>query len=79
MQLPFFKSRTSGQRLQPERRSGFRIITLKNAAWLALSLVVLFLIFTAYMEHRAGAGSDYGRLYDRRIEAPTTTTAPPPP
>ncbi len=69
--------RTTGQRLQPERRSGFRIITLKNAAWFALSLVVLFLIFTAYMEHRSGAGSDYGRLYDRRIE--TTTTAPPPP
>lgn len=78
MQLPFFKSRTSGQRLQPERRAGIRIVTLKNAAWLALSLIVFFLVFSVYMEHRSRAGSDYGRLYDRRIEA-NTTTAPPPP
>ena len=60
--------------LQPERRSGIRIFTLKNAAWFALSAIVLFLIVSAYMEHRSRGASGYGRLYDRRIDAP-----PPPP
>lgn len=64
-----------GQRLQPERRSGFRILTLKNAGWLALSLTVLFLIFSAYMERRSRGTENYGRLYDRRIEA-TRPAAP---
>ena len=54
--------------MQPERRSGFRIITLKNAGWLALALTVLFLLFSAYMERRSRGTSNYGRLYDRRIE-----------
>jgi hypothetical protein len=68
-----------GQRLQPERRSGFRIVTLKNAGWLALSLTVLFLIFSAYMERRSSGTSNYGRLFDRRIEAtrPVTPQAKP--
>jgi hypothetical protein len=52
-------------RLQPERRSGVRIVTLKNAAWLALALVVLFVAYTEYVEHRRGNG-DYGRLYNDR-------------
>ena len=74
--VPFFNSATRGRRLQPERRSGIRIITLKNAAWLALSLTVLFLLFSAYMERRARDGSRYGRLYDRRIERTTRPAAP---
>ena len=65
---------TTGTQLQPERRSGVRIVTIKNAAWLALSLTVLFIILSVYMEHRSRGTSDYGRLYDRRIDAP----APPP-
>ena len=73
-----FNSATPGQRLQPERRSGVRIITLKNAGWLALSLTVLFLIFSAYMERRSRGTSHYGRLYDRRIDA-TPPAAPPAP
>lgn len=57
-----------GQRLQPERRSGIRIITLKNAGWLLLSLAVLFVLFSAYMERRSRGTESYGRLYERRIE-----------
>jgi hypothetical protein len=71
---------TSGSRyLQPERRSGMRIITLKNAGWLALSVTVVFVIFSAYMERRSRGTSDYGRLYDRRIEEtrPASTAAQP--
>ncbi|HEX6096646.1 MAG TPA: hypothetical protein VF432_10005 [Thermoanaerobaculia bacterium] len=74
--VPFFNSATRGRRLQPERRSGFRIVTLKNAAWLALALTVLFFLFSAYMERRARGGSSYGRLYDRRIERATRPAAP---
>jgi hypothetical protein len=76
--VPFFNSATRGQRLQPDRRSGIRIVTLKNAGWLALSLTVLFLVYSAYMERRSHGASDYGRLYDRRIEA-TRPAAPPAP
>ncbi|HYK01215.1 MAG TPA: hypothetical protein VE974_05620 [Thermoanaerobaculia bacterium] len=78
---PFFSS-SQAQRLQPERRSGMRILTLKNAAWFTLTAVVLFLIFSSYMERRSRGSSNYGRLYDERIDAtqkasPTTTdTAP---
>jgi hypothetical protein len=74
--LPFFNSAARGQRMQPERRSGFRIFTLKNAGWLALSLTVLFLVYSTYMERRSHGATNYGRLYDRRIE-PTRPTAPP--
>lgn len=66
-----------GQFLQPERRSGIRIFTLKNAGWFLLSLTVLFLVFSAYMERRARNDENYGRLYDERIEA--ARPAPPPP
>ncbi|HEX8251626.1 MAG TPA: hypothetical protein VF846_00650 [Thermoanaerobaculia bacterium] len=56
-------------RLQPERRSSVRILTLKNAGWLTLALLVLFITYSTYMEHRARGTADYGRLYDERIEA----------
>ncbi len=73
----FLPSPNRGKRLQPERRSGVRIVTLKNAGWLALSLTVLFVLFSAYMERRSRGTSSYGRLYDERIDAahaPATTT-----
>ncbi len=61
---------TSGRatRLQPERRSGVRILTLKNAGWLALSVAVLFFVFSSYMEHRTRGREGFGRLYDSRID-----------
>jgi hypothetical protein len=71
-----FFSSSRAQRLQPERRSGLRILTLKNAAWFTVSAIVLFLIFSSYMERRSHGTANYGRLYDQRIEA--THTAPPP-
>jgi hypothetical protein len=74
--VPFFNSATRGQRFQPERRSGFRIFTLKNAGWLALSLTVLFLLFSMYMERRSRGASNYGRLYDRRIDATRPAAKP---
>jgi hypothetical protein len=55
-------------RLQPERRSGVRILTLKNAGWLALSVGVLFFVFSTYMEHRTRGSDGFGRLYDSRID-----------
>jgi hypothetical protein len=74
--VPFVNSAARGQRLQPERRSGIRILTLKNAGWLALSLTVLFVLFSMYMERRSRGASNYGRLYDRRIDV-TRPAAPP--
>jgi hypothetical protein len=71
-----FFSSSGSQRLQPERRSGMRILTLKNAAWFTVSVVVLFLLFSSYMERRSRGAANYGRLYDQRIDA--TQTAPPP-
>jgi hypothetical protein len=56
-----------------------RVFTLKNAAWLALSVAVLFLIFSTYMERRSHGTSSYGRLYERRIDvadAPKPRTRP---
>lgn len=90
MKFRFFKPSTRGRFLQPDRRSGFRIFTLKNAGWFALSLTVIFLIFSAYMERRSRNESNFGRLYDGRIDEatrpaappaqpPTTTTTAPPP
>jgi hypothetical protein len=72
--LPFFNSASRGQRLQPDRRRGIRILTLKNAGWLALSLTVLFFVYSFYIEHRTHSDATYGRLYGRRIAA----TVPPP-
>jgi hypothetical protein len=54
-------------------------MTLKNAAWFVLSATVLFLIFSAYKEHRSHATSDWGGLYGRRIDehpAPVTQSQP---
>ncbi|HEX9985847.1 MAG TPA: hypothetical protein VGF69_21485 [Thermoanaerobaculia bacterium] len=62
----------------PDRRRGFRILTLKNAGWFALSVTVLFIIYSTYMEHRSRGDSTYGRLYERRIAA-TRPPAPPAP
>ena len=70
-------NRDQKYRLQPERRSSFRILTLKNAGWLTLALVVLFVTYSSYMEHRSRGTADYGRLYDERIDA--TTAQPPKP
>ena len=39
----------AGNRLQPERRSGVRILTLKNAGWLALLLVILYFVLARFM------------------------------
>ncbi|HYO78129.1 MAG TPA: hypothetical protein VE010_16840 [Thermoanaerobaculia bacterium] len=66
--------------LQPERRSGVRILTLKNAGWLTLALLVLFITYSTYMERRARGEADYGRLYDERIDAarPPPKPASPP-
>ena len=77
--MRFFRSASRENRLQPERRSGTRIVTLKNAGWLALAVTVLFLIVSAYMERRARGGENYGRLYDERIESsnPPPAAAPP--
>lgn len=74
-----FDSATRGHRLQPERRSGMRIMTLKNAAWFALSMTVLFFIFTAYMERRSRGAANYGRLYDSRIDETRPATPRPQP
>lgn len=70
-----------GRRLQPERRSGTRIFTLKNAFWATLAAIILFAIFTLYVDSRQAGQSEFGRLYERRSDTaqPTTTTTAPPP
>jgi hypothetical protein len=70
-----------GRRLQPERRSGIRIFTLRNAFWATLAAIILFAIFSLYIDSRSPGESEYGRLYERRSDTaqPTTTTTAPPP
>jgi hypothetical protein len=54
-----------------------RVLTLKNAGWFALSLTVLFFVFTAYMERRSRGAANYGRLYDSRIDETRPATPRP--
>jgi hypothetical protein len=51
-------------RLLPERRRHWRVVTLKNAAWLLGGLIVLFIAVSAWNEIRPGAPSGE-RLYER--------------
>ncbi len=57
----------SGQLASLDRRRGFRIITLKNAAWTALAICVIVLAISIYREKRAPGGDEHGRLYWRRL------------
>ncbi|HEX8620079.1 MAG TPA: hypothetical protein VF911_21040 [Thermoanaerobaculia bacterium] len=68
------------KQLQPERRSRVRVVTLKNAGWFVLAAVVLFFVVTTYTERRARDQGEYGRLYERRRDAPVPSeTARPQP
>jgi len=51
-------------RVLPERRRHWRIVTLKNAAWLLCGLIVLFIAVSAWNEIRPGDPSRE-RLYQR--------------
>jgi len=64
--------------LQPERRSLVRIVTLKNAGWLAISVTVLLIVVSAFTQFRARYNREHRLLYDQRIEA-TTRPSPLPP
>ncbi|HET7712321.1 MAG TPA: hypothetical protein VFL80_10370 [Thermoanaerobaculia bacterium] len=55
----------------PERRSGTRILTLKNAVWVLAGMLALFVVYSAYNEHRRGAPAGK-RLYERGAKAPAT-------
>ena len=55
-------------RLLPERRRRWRVMTLKNAAWLAGGLVALFLAVSLWNEFRPRNPSRE-RLYERRSSA----------
>lgn len=55
-------------RLLPERRRRVRILTLKNAAWAAGGLIVLFAAFSAWNELRP-TDSSRDRLYQRGSDA----------
>lgn len=65
-------------RLLPERRRHWRIVTLKNAAWLLGGLIVLFLALSAWNEVRPRDPSRE-RLYQRgtggTLPAPPTRPA----
>ncbi|HEV8658300.1 MAG TPA: hypothetical protein VGS96_06695 [Thermoanaerobaculia bacterium] len=66
-------------RLQPERRNSLRIITLKNAGWLALSLIVLLIAMSAFTRFRSPRKSDHHLLYDQKIGAATPSKPSRPP
>ncbi len=53
-----------------DRRSRFRIVTLKNAAWTALAILVIFVTISIYREKRAPGADEHGRLYNRRLAEP---------
>jgi hypothetical protein len=65
-------------RLLPERRRHWRIVTLKNAAWLAGGLIVLFLALSAWNEVRPRSASRE-RLYQRGSSSGTPPPARPRP
>jgi hypothetical protein len=66
-------------RIQPERRSSLRIITLKNAGWLALSIIALLIATSAFTRFRSPRNSDHHLLYDQKIGAATPSKPSPPP
>lgn len=55
-----------GSFLPVERRRGIRILTLKNAGWLLLALVVLFVAVSLYHETRQPKAGEPGELYEKR-------------
>jgi hypothetical protein len=67
---------TDLMRLLPERRRHPRIVTLKNAAWLAGALIVLFIAVSTWNELRTGASS--GGLLSRESADAAPATAPRP-
>ncbi|HEY0159704.1 MAG TPA: hypothetical protein VGF28_20625 [Thermoanaerobaculia bacterium] len=77
--MTFLNSVSRGRRLQPERRSGLRILTLRNAFWAALAAIIVFAIFSLYIDSRSAGDSEYGRLYERRSDAAQKPAPPPPP
>src|SRR6266511_2855416 len=66
-------------RLHSERRSSLRIITLKNASWVALSIVVLLIAMSAFTRFRSRKNSDHHLLYDQKIGAATPSKPSRPP
>lgn len=61
MKLPF-----------PERRSRKRILTLKNARWTVVIVLVFFAGLTIRSEMRHGSSNDYGRLFGKQVERERT-------
>src|SRR5687767_11225884 len=60
----------------PERRQSLRVVTLKNAAWVAVALFAFFLVYSTYNELRS-VDPSRERLYERGRVTTTTTTAKP--
>lgn len=50
-----------------ERRRHRRILTLKNFAWFAGALAIIFVILSFDIFTRGGGAGDYGRLMNRRL------------
>lgn len=70
---------SNGRYLPVERRAGVRILTLKNAGWFLLALLLVFIAVSFYYEHRSSKEGEPGRLYERRLrddEAPAKKQKP---
>ena len=65
--------------IQPERRRSFRIVTLKNAGWAALSIIVLLIVTSAFTRFAARKNQEHRLTYDDRILARTPEKRLPPP
>lgn len=59
-----------------DRRSGRRIVTLRNFLKLALVAMVLFAVVTIRSEMRGKNQTDYGRIVSKELPAPPVAKAP---
>jgi|GEM_PF-1281311 len=69
--------RNQNRWMQPERRQGVRIVTLRNFGWLAIALCVVFAAITIRSEMRGRHMHDYGRLYGRQMTRDAAKKAEP--
>lgn len=66
--------RSKPQRIVPirDRRQSKRYLTLRNAGYAGIGLVVVFLLITIRSEMRGLGPSDYGRLFHSELPPPPT-------
>jgi hypothetical protein len=62
--------------VMPERRNGFRILTIKNVRNAAIVIAVVFVVISVASELRDTTSGRYGRLYGKQVSKVASPLAP---